>query len=162
MKWYSIYDVDTLYPYVSVYDVEDGFGCSREVAERAIEYAFQLACELMMEDIEGLMEKYGVDWKIERGTLYAALDGDDEETETKLDELSRAVEGMAKFYMSKEFVMEHIEVNKWYMPCSREYNFYQKDNGESVVLPEIVQDAVEYAAAKYGVEPELITGFLEQ
>lgn len=163
---------------LSTEEVMEKFGCTEEVAEKAIQFAFDSECESFWEywqDTSGCFENglYGspeydyfpgykvrVDcqgrsggWLVVQG--LPPVEDWDAVMVARWNKFQKAVKEDVAYKTSKEPLMEGIEANNWALPHAEQYNFFEKSDGSSVCIAEVKADVIAYAQEKHGFVPAL-------
>jgi len=161
----------------TIQDVVDRFNCSDDVAEKALQFAYEMECESFWEywqDTSGCFENglhgspeyayfpgekvrvYGAGrmggWLIVQG--LPPVEEWDAIMVARWNKFQKAVKEDVKYKMGKDVLLEDIEANQWYKPGSSQYNFADTDKG-TVCLADVRKDVAEYAVNKFGLVPSL-------
>ena len=136
-------------------------GCTEEQADKALEFAWLMACESFWEywgDPEYAYfpgDKPRVystgrsgGWLIVQG--LAPVEEWDAIMVRKWAKFQKDVKEDVKYKMSKEALLEDIESNSWWKAGSSQYNFVDGNDGP-VCLADVRQDVNDYAESKHGV-----------
>ena len=159
-------------------DVMQKFGCTEEVAEKALQFAFDAECRDFWEywqdttgDVEnGLYgspeyaffpgEKVMVQcagrsggWLIVQG--LPPVEEWNAIMVSRWNKFQRAVKEGVAYKISKESLLDDIEANKWALPYAEAYNFFKGSNRTSVCIAEVKAGVAAYAQEKYGFVPNL-------
>lgn len=161
----------------SIDDVVEKFGCSKDQAEKALEMAFDAECHSFWEYWcdpgsmgNGLTgspeyayfphEKVTVEcqgrsggWLVVKG--LPPVEEWDAVMVSRWAKFQRHVLADMEFHISKEALLEAINMNQWWKEHSEPYNFYEKSNRESVCMADVKADVIAYALDKWGIVPTL-------
>jgi len=124
-------------------DIMERFNCSEESAEKALEYAFESACDDFWNSLQEL-----TDYILQMGKVYQegrsggwAVVHDlpdfkswDAVMLSKWRKFVNAVLDSVKYLTSKKHLLEVIDVNNWHLEGSEKYNFIATKSGESVCI----------------------------
>jgi hypothetical protein len=163
---------------VTTQDVVDRFGCTEAQAEKALEFAFEAACQQFWEywqDTTGCCENglsgspeyayfpgykpvaYSVGhsggWLIVQG--LPPVEDWDAIMLRGWAKFQRHVLEDVKYRIGKDTMLEDIEANEWYKEHADQYNFYQGKGKQSVCIADVKADLIAYATEKYGFVPTL-------
>lgn len=132
-------------------EIAERFGCNEKTAERAGQFAFEAACGIFWEDVEGTAKDvFGTAvrvWSEGRSGGWAVVDGlpDVEGWDAiqlgKWRRFETWCKKTVRWLTSKESVMETIESNRWAEKGSEAYNFIEKEDGESVCVVDLKKKA---------------------
>ncbi len=130
--------------------VQDRFGCSEEVAEKALGFAFDSACRRFWEeDAQDLADHYFAKYgKVKvysegrsSGWLVTYDLPDVEEWDGVLLNrwalFAKAIRQAVDWLNSWEYVEEEIAANRWAEDGAHEYNFAEKSDGSTVCLVDV-------------------------
>jgi hypothetical protein len=162
----------------TIQDVVDRFGCSEEVAEKALQFAYEMECESFWEywqDTTGCFENglygspeyayfpgekvmvYGAGrsggWLIVQG--LPPVEEWDAIAVARWNKFQKAVKEDVKYKMGKDVLLEDIDSNRWYLEHSTQFNYFQKSDGSSVCIAEVKADIIAYAEKTHGFVPAL-------
>lgn len=139
---------------ISTAKVMEKFNCSEEVANQAIEYASQSACEGFWEGIQELADYYfgegyeAVSEGRSSGWVVVLnlpdLEGWDAIQLSKWVRFRKAVLSDVEYRMSDEQILESIDANRWAEEGAELYNLMQTTSGKVVTAGEV--KAVQAAA----------------
>lgn len=125
--------------FVRIDKVVAKFGCTEDVAEKALQFAFDAACQIFWEDMPALAKEIFGDyvtaysegrssgWYVVHG--LPAIDTWDAVLLAKWRKLENAVRAEVAYRTSEICVLEDIEVNQWFKDGSEQYNFIDLANG---------------------------------
>lgn len=125
--------------HVSTYRVMERFHCTEEVAEQALEYAWQSGVECFWEEIGELVmttfgkavKHYGAGrsdgWLVVEG--LPPVDQWDAIALGRWRHFECAVQADIRARSAPENVLEDIEVNRWAEPFAERYNFIERADG---------------------------------
>ena len=129
-------------------EVMEEFNCKEEIAERALQWAWEAAVERFWEDAQETTEEaFGTGVKLYsagRSGGWAVVEGlPDIESwggpeVAKWGKFERLLKEMVEYLSAKENVFEDIRANRWAEPNAERYNFYNDSKtGETVCLADI-------------------------
>ncbi len=128
-------------------EVQEKFGCTLEIASRALEWQFQFAQERFWEDTQEWAKECfgpGVEvwsagrsggWAVVEGLLD--LDGWNAIQVGKWAKFAKICRQEIEYLTSEEMVIEDIEANRWAEENSEQYNYIDKENGETICLADV-------------------------
>jgi len=132
-----------VYSFPSAAKIAARFNCSESQAEKAGEFAFNMACRAFWESVGDIISKYfpGVKWyQGGRSGGWLELESDPKTWDgIRLNHwalLERAVKAEVKYLTSESVIFEDIEANKWYMEGAEEFNFIDSLNGPRCIAEE--------------------------
>lgn len=133
---------------------EEDLNCPERVFNRAMEYAFETACQVFWEQapeivagILGVMAKEvcragrSGGWLVVTG--LPPIEEWDAVMLAKWRKTESTIRAMIKGLSEKERVKEDIIANEWNKPGAELYNFYERGNGEVVSIPDLKAGAIE-------------------
>jgi len=158
-------------------EVMDKFGCTEEVAEKAIGYAWESAQEQFWgywgdttgglenglygsseyayfpgEVVEVYSEGRSSGWLVVHG--LPPVEEWDAVMLSRWNRFQTAVLSDVKYRISKEMLMEDIESNQWALPHADKHNFADTDKG-TVCIATAKEDIINYGQEKWGFVPNL-------
>ena len=127
--------------------VAERFKCSKEVAQRACNWAWEMACESFWDCVQDTAEwalGAGVKvWQAGRSGGWAVVEGLPELESwdavqlAKWRRFEKACKADVEYRTSQEAVLEDIEANRWAEENAEAYNFIDKKDGETVCLADV-------------------------
>lgn len=128
-------------------EVQERFGCTEEVAERALRWQSYSSCETFWEDIQELAKQCfgdGVEvYPAGRIGGWAVVEGLPDLKDWDAVQLGRWAKFAkmccreAAYRTSLDVIMEDIDANRWAEENSEEYNYIDKGDGETVCLADV-------------------------
>jgi hypothetical protein len=160
----------------TVQDVVDKFGCTEEIAQDALNFAFEAACESFWaywSDATGGHEngltgsaEYAyfpgesvMVYSMGRSDGWLVVEGLSPVEEWDAVMLSRWIRfrndvlADVEHQRSKENLLESIEANQWWKEYSERYNFFSPTDGPDVCLADVKADLIAYSLQKYHMFP---------
>lgn len=134
-------------------DVSEVFGCDEKTAEKALEYAFQSACECFWEQAEDTAQFHlGSHVKIfsegrQSGWLVVhnmpSVESWDAIQLSKWARFEKAIRAEVDYVSSAEQVRDNIEANQWAKPGAELFNFVDSGDGQTHCLADLKAKAIE-------------------
>ena len=132
------------------------FGCDKATASKAVEYAWEMACEDFWRQVPEIVAELfpGAEcysegrcsgWLVVHG--LPDVGGWDAVMLGKWAKLRRLVASEIKWRASDEQVLEDIEANQWAKPGAERYNFVDDEEGHTSCIADLKTAAVQ---AGYG------------
>ncbi len=128
-------------------EVQEKFNCTEEVTERALQWQWETACEMFWEYVqEWARECFGTGvkvWSAGRSSGWAVVEGlpDLEDWDAiqlgKWTKFAKMCSREIVHLTSKEVVIEDIKANRWAEENSEQYNYTDKENGETICLADV-------------------------
>lgn len=129
-----------LYPLQS--KIEETFNCSEETAQKALEFAFDSACEMfwdenaqeIADDVFGdgvtiYSAGRSAGWLIVEG--LSEIEDWDAVNLAKWRSFENKIKAEVKYLTSWDSIKDAIDANRWAEEGAEKYNFYEKSDGES-------------------------------
>jgi len=137
--------------------IENHFNCSEEQAQKALDYAFEMSCDLFWNEYaQDFATEILGDVKIHsagRSNGWLIVEGlPDFESWNAIDlakwrSFENHIKAEVKYLTSWENVKEDIESNRWAEEGAEKYNFYEKADGESFCFVDWKQEQLEKVGA---------------
>lgn len=172
MKHYTKSDIDThsahmgnppYYPAVNVKvhglypmqsKIEQAFNCSEETAEKALQFAFDSACEMFWNENA---QEIANDVFGDSVTIYSAgrssgwlivVGLSDIEDWNAVDlakwrKFENAIKAEVKYLTSWEYLQDMIDANRWAEDGAERYSFYEQSDGESFCFVDWKKEQIE-------------------
>jgi hypothetical protein len=131
--------------------VMEQFKCSEPCAEKALEYAWNMAQRDFWEDAEELVKDIFPEGKMySEGrsggwlTVHGLPDVDtwDAIMVSRWSKLDKGIQNSMKCFTDAKYILENIERNQWYLDGSEEYNFKELKDGTRICIAEMKQEAI--------------------
>jgi len=131
--------------------IAERFKCSEKQAEKALDFAFEMATRDFWEQAEELVKEIFPDAQMYsegRSSGWLAVHGLpdvdtwDDDMLAKWSNLEKAIKATMKYLCSAKYLLDAIESNKWYLEGAEEYNLYEKKDGSKVCIAELKQKAI--------------------
>ncbi len=143
--YYSAVNVKVKGLYPLEYKIEDEFNCSEETAEKALQFAFDSACDLFWNDEAQSIADDTFDYDVK---IYSAgrsggwliviglpdFDTWDAINLSKWHSFENKIKAEVNYLTSWEAMKDAIDANRWAEEGAEQYNFYEKSDGESFCL----------------------------
>lgn len=137
-----------VYHFPDIDQVEDEFNCSEEIAEQALQYAFEAAQETFWNETAQEIADDTFEYKVEvysagRSAGWLIVQGLEEFESWDAVQLAKwrsfenKIKETIKYLCSWDNVKEDISANRWAEDGAEQYNFYQYSSGESACLVDL-------------------------
>ncbi len=138
-------------------DIEKATGCTEEVAEKAMEYAFNMASDAFWEDVkEAAADTFGSGVKVYsagRSGGWLIVEGlDDIDTWdaiglSKWRKFAKWVDTEIEYQSLPATILDNVISNEWAKPYAEEYNFVDMPASSHICIADMKQQAI---AAGFG------------
>ncbi len=127
--------------------IEETFGCSEDVAQQALDYAWKQAQQMFWETVQGFADEFlGADRKVyQEGksggwvVVHGLYDIEEWDAIQLMDwyRFQKAIKTEVKWLTSWEQMKESIQSNRWAEEGSQYYNFLDKKDGRTVCMVDV-------------------------
>lgn len=127
--------------------IAEHFKITEEQAEKASQFAFEMAQEIFWEEVQEIAEEiFKTKVKVfssGRSSGWLIVEGLEKFESwnaiqlTKWAKFAKTIDEEIYYKCKLENILTDIEANKWYLEKSEKYNFIELKNKESVCIPEL-------------------------